>query len=101
MAGKGVARRRSDDTGVKPLRDRNTQIVALYDTFFRRQSLRMIPLSDDVLERATVMRASLGIKTPDAIHLASAFVAKADAFVTGDIALQRCKDVNVVVVGDS
>lgn len=83
---------------VKPLRERDEALLAVYTRFFQRRSLRTVLLSDAVLDRAALLRASLRIKTPDALHLASAIVAQADVFVTGDVALQQCKDVNVVLV---
>lgn len=83
---------------VKPMREHNGSVPALYDQFFLRQSLRILPLSDAVLDKATELRAGLGIKTPDALHLASAIIARAEVFVTGDAALQRCKEVRVEMV---
>jgi predicted nucleic acid-binding protein len=88
----------AEECRVKPLRERDAAILALYDQFFSRQSLGILPLSDAVVDKATELRAVLGIKTPDALHLASAIIARAEVFVTGDAALQRCKEVRVAVV---
>ena len=84
---------------VRPLRENNTTLLALYDRFFARRSLAVISVSDAVLDRATQLRAALNIKTPDAIHLASAILNSADVFLTNDASLQRCKDTNVVILG--
>lgn len=69
-----------------------------YDVFFTAADLRMIDVDDAVIEKATELRARLNVKTPDAIHLASAMVAGAAVFLTGDQALARCTDVAVEVM---
>ena len=84
---------------VRPLRENNTTLLALYDRFFARRSLAVISVSDAVLDRATQLRAAQNIKTPDAIHLASAILNSADVFLTNDASLQRCKDTNVTILG--
>lgn len=84
---------------VRPLRDNNTSLLHTYERFFSRRSLQVIPISDTVLDRATQLRATLNLKTPDAIHLASAIENGADAFLTNDVSFRRCNDVNVVLLG--
>jgi hypothetical protein len=38
------------------------------------------------------------VKTPDAIHLATAWQQRADVFLTGDAALARCREAPVEVL---
>jgi len=45
---------------------------------------------------AARLRGSYGIRTPDALHLATAVVTGADAFVTADARLFRVTEVDVV-----
>jgi predicted nucleic acid-binding protein len=52
-----------------------------------------LPIDRAVLDHATVLRAKYGLKTPDAIHVATACVAKASVFITGDADLARCSEV--------
>lgn len=66
-----------------------------YDGLF--QLLSLIPITDDLVEDATVLRARFGLRNADSIHLVSAIRGKADVFLTGDRQLARCTDVNVVV----
>lgn len=49
----------------------------------------MLDITDEVVDRATEIRAQLGLKTPDAIHAASAVVASADMLLTGDEDMTR------------
>lgn len=83
---------------VKPIHDKNTALLDAYDRFFARRSLTVLPISDAVLDRAAVLRTEINIRTPDAIHIASAALGLADVFLTNDASLQRCKDVNVVIL---
>lgn len=83
---------------VRPLRERDTGLLAEYDAIFKRFDLVVLDITRDVIERATLLRATHGFKTPDAIHLATAFVAHADVFLTGDAALQRCPGIHIEIV---
>jgi uncharacterized protein len=80
---------------VKPLRAGDAATLATYDAFFTRARLSVFDVSAAVLDRATELRARHGFKVPDAIHLATAIEAGADAFLTGDAGLAKCSGVNV------
>lgn len=82
----------------RPLRDGDEAPLAAYDSFFRSPSLRIVELDAAVIDRATAFRAKYGLKAPDALHLASAAVAGASVFLTGDAALRRCAEVKVEVL---
>jgi predicted nucleic acid-binding protein len=83
---------------VKPLRACDTKLLALYDAFFSSPEVEVREISRTVVEKATELRAALNVKTPDALHLASAIISGASAFLTGDKALQRCTEVLVEVL---
>ena len=51
-----------------------------------------------MIEAATQLRATHNFRAPDAIHLASALVVKADVFLTADRNLARCEELNVEVL---
>jgi predicted nucleic acid-binding protein len=61
-------------------------------------SLRVVDVDRAVAERAAAIRASHRYRTPDAIHLATAELAGADAFVTNDEKLASFPDVAVVTL---
>jgi predicted nucleic acid-binding protein len=82
----------------KPLRGNDTVLLALYDALFNGPEILLLDITPDVLEKATELRAHLNLKTPDAIHLASAILAKASAFLTGDRNLTRCGEVPVEIL---
>ncbi len=83
---------------VHPLRRNDAALLAVYDHFFARHSLDVGDITSSVIERATDLRARLNLKTPDAIHVATAIELQADVILTGDRDFTRCTDVNVVVV---
>jgi uncharacterized protein len=65
---------------IHPIRHRDDQLLATYNSFFSASRLILIDISVEVIERATTLRANYGFRTPDAIHLAFAIECKADLF---------------------
>ena len=83
---------------VKPMKDNDTVLLGGFDTYFADFVTDIVPLSTQVIDEATKLRARYGFKTPDAIHLAAAIIGKCDLFMTNDHQLQRCKEIAVEVV---
>jgi len=67
---------------VKPLRDSNTKLVADYEDFLAVQS--WLASDDRIFDRASRLRAGYGLKTPDALHLATALHYGCDELWTND-----------------
>jgi predicted nucleic acid-binding protein len=82
----------------KPMRMADQALVHLYDGFFASAEVAIVEIDHVVIDKATQLRASLNVRTPDAIHLASAILAGASAFLTGDLALSRCTELNVEIL---
>lgn len=80
---------------VKPLRAGNTALLDEHEDVFGAARFVLLDVRASVLDRATELRAAHGFKTPDAIQLASAIEAGADAFLTGDVGLTKCPGLNV------
>jgi predicted nucleic acid-binding protein len=79
---------------VRPHRLGRTSELALFESFF--EGVVEVPIESEVLTLPSRIRArSRGLQTPDAIHLASAQIIKADLFLTGDRRLKAYKDVAV------
>ena len=72
---------------IKPLRDADIALESSYRRFF--ESLPVIDITAAVFERATRLRASTGLKTPDALHLATAVEGGCEALWTGDADLAK------------
>jgi predicted nucleic acid-binding protein len=83
---------------VKPLRENNAQLLDAYEQALSAANVMLIEIDAEVIDRAAEIRARLGFKTPDAIHLASAIRVSADKFVTADKQLSRCGDIKVDII---
>jgi len=53
-----------------------------------------------VMEKMSDLRVAYGLKTPDAIHVATALLHGAQAFVSNDAGLKRVKELDVLVLED-
>ena len=60
------------------------------------QTWRLVPLGADIAETAARLRASLGLKLPDAIQAASALAINAAALVTHDRDFDRLSGLTIV-----
>jgi uncharacterized protein len=82
----------------KPLRAGDKPLLGLYDAFFTSAEVEVVSLSNAIVEKATEIRAFLNVKTPDALHLATAMLHGATSFLTGDKALARCTSLKVEIL---
>ncbi len=82
----------------KPLRSGDLATLAQFDVFFAGVELLVVEVNPAVIERATDLRARYNLKSPDAIHYATAVEVGATVFLTGDRGLSRCSEVSVEVL---
>jgi predicted nucleic acid-binding protein len=80
------------------LRTGDLNTLAQFDVFFAGVELFLVEVGSAVIERATDLRARYNLKTPDALHYATAVEVGATVFLTGDRALARCSEVSVEVL---
>ncbi len=86
-------------TGVKKMA--NTDLLLLYrDALTRFPGLTLMNADVAVMETMADLRAHYGLPTPDAIHLATALVGQAHAFVTNDLRLRQIKELEIIVLSD-
>lgn len=83
---------------VKPVRDGNRLLLYQYDRLFDHRNIYIAEITAAVIDRATLIRAQYGLKTPDAIHAATAIAEHADLLLTGDKSFTRCPEIPVEVV---
>ncbi len=67
---------------VRPLRDRNEALAGRFRRYLAYQC--MLPMPDQLYERALHLRVDHKLKTPDALHLATALHHDCDEFWTND-----------------
>jgi predicted nucleic acid-binding protein len=86
---------------VKPLRDGKAPLVSLYRTvLLGTAGLSCHPISRQVLESAAEIRARHGLKTPDAIHAATALLTGSVLFVTNEVGFRRVPSLPVSVLSE-
>jgi predicted nucleic acid-binding protein len=84
---------------VQPFRAKAMELAARYKTLFRDfPHLSVIPVSDEIAERAAWLRAQYHMKTPDAIQLATALVSGSHIFLTNDEGLPQVEGIHVLVL---
>jgi len=83
---------------VKPRKDDNKELISIYEDFFSSQILLTDSINHAVIKTALDYRVQYNLKTPDAIHLATAKEEFVDLFITGDKDLARCKELDIFVV---
>ena len=82
----------------KPLSAGQLATLAQFDLFFAGVEIVMPDVNAAIIELATELRARYNLKTPDAIHYATAVEVAASVFLTGDRTLSRCSEVPVEVL---
>jgi predicted nucleic acid-binding protein len=81
---------------VIPKRQGDEVLCRRYRDFFDAfPNLTVVPVGPEVAEAAAELRASHGLRTPDALHLATARHAGADLFVTEDRRVRELPDLAV------
>ena len=88
------------ETLVMPLKRNAANLIAAYENLLTASDVRLLPVTQAVLREAAVLRATTNLKTPDAIHAASAMAAGCALFVTNDGDLRRVGGLNVAVLKD-
>ena len=83
---------------VKPIKQNLIELLQDYDLFFEDSFQEIIPISREIIDVATNIRAQFGFKTPDSIHLASAKTSQCDLFLTFDDRLKNYTDIKVELI---
>jgi predicted nucleic acid-binding protein len=63
------------ETLVGPFKRGDTGLAATYEQFFQQPGIRLLPVTQAVLREAARLRATTRLRTPDAIHAATALPA--------------------------
>ena len=70
----------------------------LIEDFLGTPNLEVFDVNQQIAVEAANIRRSYGIRLPDAIQLATAVNAKADAFITNDKKLKAFKDIKILPI---
>jgi predicted nucleic acid-binding protein len=83
---------------IKPIRLGNVAALAIFDGFFAQPSVRRVPMTSVVFDRATLIRAHHKFALGDSLHLAAAVESGCDRFLTNDTRLSKFTDLSVEVL---
>jgi predicted nucleic acid-binding protein len=79
----------------RPLRESRIEALKIYNAFFAERKVRLKEIDAAVVEEATTVRATTGLKVPDAIHAATAMLAGVKEFWTTDQHFSKCPGLSV------
>jgi predicted nucleic acid-binding protein len=89
------------ETLVVPLRNSDTFLVDAYERLLRSPQMQLIPISQTILREAARLRASTpSLRTPDAIHIATAATSDCTQFLTNDRQLRTATNVPVIILDE-
>ncbi|MEW6572160.1 MAG: PIN domain-containing protein [Bacillota bacterium] len=84
---------------VKPIKESRQDLVTEYtQKLLYDDKLATWVVDGNIVQKAAEIRAKYGIKTPDAIQIATAITAEADVFITNDTALKKVEEIEVLVL---
>jgi predicted nucleic acid-binding protein len=89
------------ETLVGPLKAGDSALATAYELLFQQPGTRLLPVTRPVLREAARLRAALpALRTPDALHAATALLSGCSAFVTNDPGFRRVPGLSVTVLKD-
>ena len=89
------------ETLVGPFRAGDTAQAARRQRLWTKPNTRLLPISQDILREAARLRAAIpGLKTPDAIHAATALLHGCSLFVTNDVGFRRVPGLPLTLLDD-
>lgn len=88
------------ETLVLPLRNSDSMLINAYEQLLSSSEIRLIPISQSILRQAANLRATTSLKTPDAIHAATALSISCNQFLTNDKGFRSITDLPVVILSE-
>ena len=88
------------ETLVMPLRNGNTDLIDCYERMLLSSEISLISINQTILKQAANLRSTTNLKTPDAIHAATAINQNCKIFLTNDAGLRNIPLPSVIVLKD-
>lgn len=88
------------ETLVGPFKSGDTVLANDYEQLFQQSQTRLLPITQAILREAARLRATLNLKTPDALHAATAQLAIVTLFVSNDSEFRKVQGLPVVILND-
>ena len=88
------------ETLVRPIRERDLDLEATFRDVFAAPEVQVVPATRRLWEETARLRAATGLKTPDALHAATALQAECALFITNDADFRRVDGLPVTIMDD-
>lgn len=86
---------------VKPLREGKQALEQRYRRLLTAsREVHLYPIERPIIEQALNLRATVGLRTPDALHAATALQAGCDLFITNDPVFRRVSGIEIIVLNE-
>lgn len=86
---------------MKPIQAENMVLQGEYrDLLLNTENISTINLNTTIAIKAAELRATYNLKTPDALHLATAINSGADAFLTNDKGFKRVTEIKILILDE-
>jgi predicted nucleic acid-binding protein len=88
------------ETLVGPLKSGNTTLERAFEQALLGTDLRLLPITQSILREAARLRATTRLRTPDALHAATARQTGCALFVTNDVGFRGIAGLPLVILDD-
>ena len=85
---------------VLPLRNNDTFLLNAYEELLLSENIQLLTISQPVLRQAASLRATTNLKTPDAIHAATALSVNCNQFITNDKGFRNIPGLSVIILSE-
>lgn len=83
----------------RPIAEKRQELVFAYKSLIASfPHTKLIPLDEENAQKAAFFRAKYQLRTPDAIHIATAYQAGADAVICNDTKWKKVKEIPVITL---
>lgn len=88
------------ETLIKPIQAGDRLLQTAFRRFLYAREMQLVSINTAVLETAVQLRATTNLKTPDAIHAATALEMGCAMFITNDPIFRRVSNLSVVILNE-
>jgi predicted nucleic acid-binding protein len=86
---------------IGPMKNSDSGLESDYESLFVCSGIRLFPITASILRAGARRRATLSsLRTPDAIHAATASACRCTLLLTNDVVFRRIPDLPVVILDD-
>jgi predicted nucleic acid-binding protein len=85
---------------IGPFKRNDLTLVGTFDQFFQQPGISFVGITTLILREAARLRAATKLRTPDAIHLATAVFTGCVLFITNDMSFRGVVNLPVIFLDD-